>query len=147
MTGPLDELDALLAQMKRDHAVGATLPNRAGTQVKAAGERIQGYADVLEGALRHLRQGHVTSEEDSVQAHPDPASDVTLIGALAPSPVAARPEGTLRAALEALAAEWEGGADLDPALDDLGDLAQAGARRGCARQLRALLRGADGGTP
>ena len=79
--------------------------------------------------------------------HPAEGAARAMIGALAPSPVAARPEGTLRAALEALAAEWEGGADLDPALDDLGDLAQAGARRGCARQLRALLRGAHGGTP
>lgn len=46
-----------------------------------------------------------------------------------------------RPPLELLAEQWEvWGADLDPVLDDVGDLAAASARRICAAQLREALR-------
>lgn len=46
-----------------------------------------------------------------------------------------------RPPLELLLEQWEAwGADLDPVLDDVGDLAAASARRICAAQLREALR-------
>lgn len=73
-------------------------------------------------------------------SHPAFPAALALVHAL--DPAGTEPAGAdLRASLAALAAGWERGADLDPALDDLGDLAAAGQRRACAAQLRALLAG------
>ncbi|MCD0167104.1 hypothetical protein [Deinococcus sp. 12RED42] len=56
MTGPLEQLDALLGQMRRDLPnTDACLPNLAGDTLRAKAAVVQGYIDVLEPAVSALR--------------------------------------------------------------------------------------------
>lgn len=52
---PVDALDALLTQMRRDQAGGPLLPNRAGDQERAARTRLDGYVHTLTAIIAALR--------------------------------------------------------------------------------------------
>ncbi|OWL99034.1 hypothetical protein CBQ26_00815 [Deinococcus indicus] len=68
MTGPLEQIDALLGQMRRDLPnTDACLPNLAGDTLRAKAAVIQGYIDVLEPAVLALR-AQAGAEQDTPES-------------------------------------------------------------------------------